>query len=71
MKRWKKSPRRSGSCRTKGQLDVFVGEHSVTFEVAVDDQGVYLTVCPHCVGEAVNLALGGEEQSAPPDCDVH
>jgi len=71
MTRWKKIAEAIQELQDEGQLDVFVGEHSVTFEVNVDDQGVYLTVCPHCIGEAVNLALGGEEQSVPPDCEVH
>ncbi|MFU8895751.1 MAG: hypothetical protein ACNA8J_05140 [Gammaproteobacteria bacterium] len=71
MTRWKEVAQAIGELQEEGQLDIFVGEHSVTFEVAVDDQGVYLTICPHCIAEAVNLALGGEEQSAPPDCEVH
>lgn len=71
MTRCKEIAEAISQLQDEGQLDVFVGEHSVSFEVNVDEQGVYLTICPHCVGEAVNLALGGEEQSVPPDCEVH
>ena len=71
MSRWQQIAEAIQELQEEGQIDVFVGDYSVTFDVNVDDKGIYLTVCPHCVGEAVNVALGGEEQSAPPDCELH
>lgn len=55
----------------EGQFDVFIGNFSAGFEVGVDERGVYLTLCPHCVGEAVGDALGAEEERAPIHKDLH
>ena len=51
MKRRKELAESIREFQAEDQLDVFIGGHSVTFEIMVDDQGVYLTVGPHCVGE--------------------
>lgn len=71
MSRWQQIADAIQELQEEGQFDLFVGDHSVSFDISVDDKGVYLTVCPHCIGEAINVALGGEEQSAPPDCELH
>lgn len=71
MSRWQQIADAIQELQEEGQFDVFVGDYSASFDISVDDKGVYLTVCPHCLGEAVNVALGGEEQSAPPDCELH
>lgn len=71
MSRWQQIADSIQELQEEGQFDLFVGDYSVSFDISVDDKGVYLTVCPHCIGEAVNVALGGEEQSAPPDCELH
>ena len=55
----------------EGQFDVFIGNFSAGFEVGVDERGVYLTLCPHCVGEAIGDALGAEEDRAPIHKDLH
>ena len=54
-----------------GQLEVFIGDFSAGFEVGVDDKGVYLSLCPHCVGEAVGGALGAEEEAVPSHNELH
>ena len=57
--------------RDKGLLDIFIGQHSVSFEVGLDEKGIYLTLCPHCVGESVNIALGGDPEDEFPTGSVH
>ncbi len=55
----------------QGQFDEVVGNFSAGFEVGGDERGVYLTLCPHCVGEAVGEALGAEDDRAPIHKDLH
>ena len=54
-----------------GQLEIFIGDFSSGFEVGVDDKGVYLSLCPHCVGEAVSASLGAEEEATPSHKELH
>ena len=54
-----------------GELEIFLGDYSVGFEVGTDEQGVYITLCSDCVGEAVGVALSGEEERVPSHKELH
>lgn len=55
----------------EGRLEIFVGDYSVGFEVGLDEKGVYLTVCPDCIADAVGVALGAGDATAPPHKELH
>ena len=71
MDSWQKLANAIAELQEDGQLEVFIGDFSAGFKVGVDDKGVYLSLCPHCVGEAVGSALGAEEDAAPSHKELH
>jgi hypothetical protein len=71
MDSWQKIANAIAELQEDGQLEVFIGDFSAGFEVGVDSKGVYLSLCPHCVGEAVGNALGAEEEAAPTHKELH
>ena len=72
MSRWQKFADLMAELHERGEIEIFGGDTSLGFEVGVDADGVYVTLCPHCVGEAVNIALGGDPEGPPEDHgDLH
>ena len=71
MDSWQKIANAIAEMQEDGQFEVFIGDYSAGFEIAVDSNGVYLSLCPHCVGEAVGNALGAEEEAAPSHNELH
>ena len=71
MKRWQEIADAIAELGDDGQLEIFVGDHSVGFEVGTDEQGVYITLCSDCIGEAVGIALGAEQDTASSHKELH
>lgn len=71
MDNWQAVADAMAELQENGQLELFIGDLSAGFEVGVDDKGIYLSVCPHCVGEAVGTALGAEDEAAPSHRELH
>lgn len=71
MKRWQEIADAIRELAEEGELEIFVGDQSVGFEIGTDDEGVYITLCSDCVGEAIGTALGGAPETAPSHRELH
>lgn len=71
MKRWQEVADAIASLGEEGELEIFLGDYSVGFEVGTDEQGVYITLCSDCVGEAVGVAFSGEQEWIPSHGELH
>jgi len=71
MKQWQDIAEAIASLGEEGELEIFVGDYSVGFEVGTDDQGVYITLCTDCITEAIGVALSGEQERAPSHKELH
>lgn len=71
MKHWQDIAEAIARLGEEGELEIFLGDYAVGFEVGTDEQGVYITLCSDCVGEAVGVALSGEEERVPSHKELH
>ncbi len=71
MKQWQEIAEAIARLGDEGELEIFVGDYSVGFEVGTDEQGVYITLCSDCISEAIGVALGGEQERIPSHKELH
>ena len=71
MRRWQEIAEAIRQLTDDGELEIFLGDHAVGFEVRTDDEGVYITLCSDCLGEVLEDALGGAPDTAPMRRDLH
>lgn len=71
MKQWQEIADAIARLGEEGELEIFVGDHSVGFDVGTDDQGIYITLCTDCISEAIGAALSGEQESVPSHKELH
>ena len=71
MKNWQEIAEAIARLGDEGELEIFVGDYSVGFEVGTDEQGVYITLCTDCITEAIGVALGGEQETVPSHKELH
>jgi len=71
MKQWQDIAEAIARLGEEGELEIFVGDYPVGFEVGTDDQGVYITLCTDCISEAIGVALSGEQERAPSHKELH
>lgn len=71
MRRWQEIAEAIRELSDDGELEIFLGDHAVGFEVSTDDEGVYITLCSDCLGEAIGDALGGVPDTAPLHRELH
>ncbi|UCC14907.1 MAG: hypothetical protein JSW21_02850 [Gammaproteobacteria bacterium] len=71
MKRWQEIADAIKELSDDGEIEIFVGEHPVGFDVGSDDEGVYITLCSDCLGEAIEVALGAAQETVPLQRQLH